>query len=143
MLSNIVKYCKDREKKINRLLQHISRYCFSDVRNPQVLPHHEAKRQNIPTSEKEHTAEVDHEVTVIVDLANLKRRSEDGQAAINHHEDREVTDHEVDLEIGIWRNRVNTAVSVDDTERSNDKWKFCYSTKYFTNELHSCNYFVI
>lgn len=106
------------------MFQHIFRYCFSDDRNPQVLLHREVKGQNIPTNEKEHIAEVDHEVTVIVDLTNLKRRSEDGQAAINHHEDREVTDHEVDLEIGIWRNQANIAVSVDDTERSNDKWKF-------------------
>lgn len=93
----------------------ISRYCLSGVRNPQVLPHHEAKGQNIPTNVKD-TAEVDPEVTVIVDLANLKRRSEDDQAAINRPEDREVTDHEVDLEIGIWRNRANIAASADGTE---------------------------
>lgn len=104
-----------RKEDIDRLRQHISRYCFSGVRNLQVLLHHEAKGQNIPTSEKD-TAEVDPEVTVIVDLANLKRRSEDGQAAINRPEDREVTDHEVDLETGIWRNRANTAVSADGTE---------------------------
>lgn len=56
----------------------------------------------------------------MVDLANLKRCSEDDQAAINRHEDREVIDHEVDLEIETWRNRANIAVSTDSTERSNE-----------------------
>lgn len=73
------------------------------------------KGQSIP-SEKDSTAEVDPEVTVTVDPANLKRLSEDDQAAINRHEDREVTDREVDLETGIWRNRANIAASADGTE---------------------------
>lgn len=73
------------------------------------------KGQSIP-SEKDSTAEVDLEVTVTVGPANLKRLSEDDQAAINRHEDREVTDREVDLETGTWRNRANIAASTDGTE---------------------------
>jgi len=84
---------------------------FSDVRNLQVLLHHEAKGQNIP---KENVADLDPEVIVRIGPANPKRRNEDDQAAINHHTDHEVTDPEVDLEIEIWRNRINTVVNVGD-----------------------------
>lgn len=70
------------------------------------------KKQNIPISEKG-IAEVDPEVTVIVDPTNPKRHSEDDQVATSRHEDRVVIDHEVDHEIGIWRNRANTVVSED------------------------------
>lgn len=84
-----------------------------DAQNLQVLPHHEAKKQNIQISEKG-IAEVDPEVTVIVDLANPKRLNEDDQVATSHHEDRVVIDHEVDLGIGIWRNQANIVVNVVD-----------------------------
>lgn len=84
-----------------------------DAQNLQVLPHHEAKKLSIPVSEKG-IAEVDLEVTVMVDLVSPKRPSADDRVAISRHEDRVVTDHEVDLGTGIWRNRVNTVVSVVD-----------------------------
>jgi len=86
---------------------------ISDAQNLQVLPHHEAKKQNIPVSEKD-IAEVDPEVTVMVDLTNPKRPSEGDQVVISHHEDHVVTDHEVDLGIEIWKNRANIVVSADD-----------------------------
>lgn len=66
------------------------------AQNLQVLPHHEAKKQNIPVSGKD-IAEVDPEVTVIVDPANQKRHNEDDQVVTSRHEDHVVTDHEVDL----------------------------------------------
>lgn len=68
------------------------------------------KKPNIPVSEKG-IAEVDPEVTVIVDPANPKKHSEDDQVATSRHEDRVVIDHEVDHEIEIWRSRANTVVS--------------------------------
>lgn len=74
--------------------------CISDARNLQVLPHHEAKKQSIPISGKD-IAEVDPEVTVIVDPTNQKRHNEDDQVATSRHEDHVVTDHEVDLGTGI------------------------------------------
>ncbi|KYN42496.1 Cyclin-L1 [Trachymyrmex septentrionalis] len=86
--------------------------CYN-VQNLQVLPHHEAKKQNIQISEKD-IAEVDPEVTVIVDLANPKRLNEDDQVVTSHHEDRVVIDHEVDLGIEIWRNQANIVVNVVD-----------------------------
>lgn len=63
-------------------------------------------------------AEVDLEVIVIVDLANLKKRSEDDQVVINHHEDHEVIDREVDLGTEIWKNRANIVASIDGTEHT-------------------------
>ncbi|KYN10884.1 Cyclin-L1 [Trachymyrmex cornetzi] len=86
--------------------------CYN-AQNLQVLPHHEAKKQSIQISEKG-IAEVDPEVTVIVDLANPKRLNEGDQVATSHHEDRVVIDHEVDLGIGIWRNQANIVVNVVD-----------------------------
>jgi len=72
------------------------------------------KKQNIPVSEKG-IAEVDPEVTVMVDLTNPKRSSEGDQVVISRHGDHVVTDHEVDLGIEIWKNRANIVVSaVDD-----------------------------
>lgn len=50
----------------------------------------------------------------MVDPANPKRHSEDDQVATSRHEDRVVTDHEVDLGTEIWRNRANIVVSVVD-----------------------------
>lgn len=52
-----------------------------------------AKERNI-LSEKS-TAEVDLEVTAIVDLVRPKSHSEDAQVAISRRADREVTDREV------------------------------------------------
>jgi len=89
---------------------------FSGVRNLQVLLHHEAKGQNIP---KENVVDLDPEVIARTGPANPKRRNEDDQAAINHHTDHEVIDLEVDLEIEIWRNRVNTVVNVGDIKYIN------------------------
>jgi len=54
----------------------------------------------------------------MVDLANPRKHSEDDQVVINHHEDHEVIDREVDLEIEIWKNRANIAASIDGTEHT-------------------------